>query len=1076
MNHKLLLCKFLFVCCFLFGVQTVFAQGSTTSSIRGIITDGNGEPLPGATVIAIHQPTGTQFGNITNVEGRYDIRNMNVGGPYHVTITFVGFEPFEKSGINLSLGQALNLDAQLSETTTELETVEIFAARDEVMDGSKTGASTVIGEDQLDDMPNVNRNLEDFTRLTPQASLAPIGGISIAGINNRYNAIFIDGAVNNDVFGLASNGQNGGQIGISPISIDALEQIQVVVAPYDVTLGGFAGGGINAVTRSGTNEFQGSAYYLVRNEQLAGKTPAFISEENREELDDFSAKIYGFRLGGPIIKNKLFFFVNAEIERQETPRPFSFSSYAGSATRSQVEAFADRLRELGYEPGGFEDTKATLEGEKILGKLDWNINRQHKLSIRHSYTKGESVSPATSNTQRIQFANAGIFFPSTTHSSVVELKSNFTDASNNLIIGYTNVNDDRDPLGSPFPYIIINQGDIQAGSEEFSTGNLLTQDIFTVTNNFNLFRGNHTFTFGTHNEFFNIRNVFIRQNFGSYIFNSIDDFLAGQNALEFNRSFSLVDNTTGDDTEAAAEFKALQLGFYAQDEIQMSDKLRVTVGLRLDIPMFTDDPLVNESFNTETVAAIENEGYDLKGARTGKAPETQFLLSPRVGFNYDLKGDQSTQIRGGLGIFTSRIPFVWPGGMYNNNGLSVGGIRQFDVQFNPDPFNQPQVPPTEPSGQIDLFAENFKFPQVFRTSLAVDQRLPWGLIGTAEVMYTKIINNIYYENLILKKPTENLEGTPDDRPLFNRRDPIDDRYSGIFLGSNTSEGYTFNATFQLQRPFTNGLTASVAYNFGRAEAIFEGTSSQNSSQWRGVHSIIGRNNAPLGRSDFDQAHRVLAFLSYSREYLNNLSTTISLFYNGQSGEPYSYIYNDGGALNNEDSRERNLIYVPASQDDIVFGQEVEDANGDAIIIEADEASASAQWAALNAYIENDDYLSERRGNYAEKNIARTPFESILDLKVEQSFFITNATGRKHALTVSFDIFNFSNFLNKDWGRRYDTDESNVQLIDFVGFLEGTNIPAFSFEGPKEATDLLIADDSGIVSSRWQAQLGVRYTF
>jgi len=1050
----------------------VFAQGSTTSAMNGKVTDSNGEAVPGATVLAVHVPTGSQFGNITGADGYYRIPNLAVGGPYTVTVSFVGFEDVVKSNIYLTLGQTFRFNATMSESVTTLEEVLVVSQSTEIFDGNRTGASTTVGEQQLQTLPNASRSINDFTRLTPQASFAPASnGISIAGMNNRYNSIFIDGAVSNDVFGLAGNGQNGGQIsGLSLISIDALEQVQVNVAPYDVTLGGFSGGSISAVTRSGNNEFEGSVYYLLRNQSLAGKTPTLVSEDNREKLADFTAQTYGFRLGGPIIKDKLFFFVNAEIQDEETPRPFDFDSYTGAATLTDVQDLVSKLQGFGYEPGSFEDVKDKLEAQKFLVKLDYNLNQNHKLSLRHSYNKGDNLSPGRSNSSRIRFENSGIAFLSETNATTFELKSNFGGSSNNLILGYTSVNDNRDPMGQRFPYVDISSGDVEVGSEQFSTANVLEQKIFTLTDNFTLYKGKHTLTFGTHNEYYDINNVFIRQNFGAYRYNNIGEFVTDVAPNQYDRSYSLVDDVTGDGTAAAAAFKALQLAFYAQDEIQVNDNLKLTVGLRIDIPMFLDDPVDDGYFNDTAVPAIEGFGYDLQGAQAGKAPGAQIMLNPRIGFNYDLKGDQTTQIRGGIGVFTSRVPFVWPGGMYNNNGATVGGTRQFSgLVFEPDPDNQPTVgdfggSDDIPQGQMDLFTEDFKYPQFMRTSIAVDQKLPWGLIGTVEFIYTKTLNNVFYENVNLKPSVENLEGTPDNRPYFDRGDEIDDNYTRILLGSNTSQGYSANFSVSLQKPFNNGLTGSVAYNFGRSEAVFEGTSSQNSSQWRGVYSLIGRNDATVGRSDFDAGHRVVAAVSKRFEYANHLATTLTFFYNGQSGKPFSYTYDSD--IGNEDSRERSLIFVPADASQIVF----------------DETSRSAaeQWADLDAYINGDDYLKDRRGQYAEKNMGRTPWEGVIDMKIQQEFFIETGNGKRHNLEVSFDIFNFTNFLNKDWGRRYgipNGGSTSVQLLNFEGFQAGTLTPTYSFnDGISSSEDVLTQDDSGIISSRWQAQLGIRYTF
>ncbi len=1074
--------KFLQLCLIagllLFGMQVVHGQGVTTGGMNGKITDEKGEVLPGATVIAIHTPTGSRYGNVSDLSGFFRIPNMKAGGPYKVTISFVGYDNFEQDNIFIALGRTIKLDATLSEGATKLDELVVSAPQDAIFDGNRNGASTSVSEEQLAQLPNASRTLNDFVRLTPQASFTSGGGLSIAGTNNRYNSIFIDGAVSNDVFGLADNGQNGGQIaGLSLISMDALEQVQVDVSPYNVTLGGFAGGSISAVTRSGTNEFEGSAYYLVRNQSLAGKTPGFLEVpgKEREKLDDFSAKTYGFRLGGPIIKDKLFFFVNGEIQKDQTPRPFDFDTYTGGVTQAEVDNLVSVLRNTyNYDPGSYEDVISELKAQKFLIKLDYNINENHKLTVRHSYNNGENFSPSSSSSSRIRFENGGVFFPSKTNSSTIELNSNFGNKSNKLVIGRTTVLDDRDPMGSDFPYVDIVDGDIEFGSEQFSTANLLDQKITTLTNNFNIYKGKHTITLGTHNEFYNIRNVFVRQNFGYYEFDDIDAFL-NNNPNEYSSSYSLVDNVRGDQTAAAAAFKAMQLGLYVQDEIQVNDKLRVTAGIRVDMPMFTDDPATSSVINwSATKSAIESFGYDLKGAAPGKAPGAQLLWAPRFGFNYDAKGDQTVQIRGGIGIFTSRVPFVWPGGMYNNNGLSVGGTFQTSgVSFNPNPYDQPTVgdfggTDDVPQGQMDLFVDDFKYPQVLRTSIGVDHQLPWwGLVASAELIFTKTLNNVFYENLNLKPSTERFGGTPDNRPIFDRRDEVDDQYSRILLGSNTSEGSTKNFTFSLTKPFDNGLTANVSYNYGTATSIFEGTSSQNSSQWRGVYSINGRNNATVGRSDFAAGSRVLASVSYTKEYAGFMATTVSLFYNGQQGSPFSYTYNRD--ISNQDSRERSLIYVPANSNEIVFDES--------------DRSAALQWADLDAYLSNDPYLKNKRGQYAEKNMARTPFTNIVDLKLVQDFYLENMNGKKHRLQVSFDIFNFTNLLNKDWGQRWSVPNgsgTSLQLLNYEGNITGPGgetIPTFSFpSGVKSMEDRLTKDDSGLVSSRWQMQFGLRYSF
>jgi hypothetical protein len=547
--------------------------------------------------------------------------------------------------------------------------------------------------------------------------------------------------------------------------------------------------------------------------------------------------------------------------------------------------------------------------------------------------------------------------------------------------------------------------------------------------------------------------------------------MTNQNAADFARSYSVVDNITGDGTAAAADFRAMQLGFYGQDELQVSGRFKLTYGLRIDIPLFIEKLTENPDFNNTTIPLIEASGYDMEKVRSGQMPSAQVMLAPRIGFNWDVKGDKMTQVRGGIGIFTSRIPFVWPGASYNNNGLMVGNAFASDVAFRYQWDNQYESTDFDPaatdvpSGDMNLFVKNFKYPQVFRTSLAIDRKLPFGMTGTFEAMFTKTLNNVSYTNANIKSSDTYLTGTPDDRPLYNRRDPVDGTYGYIMIGDNTSKGYTYNLTLQLQKPFELGFTGSLAYTYGRATAVNDGTSSQNSSQWRYMENVRGRNYVGLTTSDFDLGSRIVGYVSYMIEYLNLGRTTISLFYNGQSGKRFSYLYNNGNQMTNENSRDMDLIYIPARQSEIVF---------------ADAATADQQWRDLDEFIRQDPYLSEHRGEYCERNGPRLPFENIIDLKIVQDIF-TEFGGRDHTLQITFDIFNLGNLINPEWGRLYFADYyENIRLIRFEGFQDDalgnpTTIPTFSFSRPDNDAPWDI-DDDGIRSARWQAQLGIRYIF
>jgi len=708
----------------------------------------------------------------------------------------------------------------------------------------------------------------------------------------------------------------------------------------------------------------------------------------------------------------------------------------------------------------------------------------------------------------LEFQNGSEFFLSTTNSTAFEWNGVFgNNFSNNLKIGYTRVRDDRDPLGEPFPTVEIQdgEGEIVFGAEPFSTANRLDQDIVTLTNDFQIFRNRHTITIGTHDEFYSVANLFIRRNFGAYEYNSLDQFLRDEAATTFRRSFSQVDNVTGDNSNAIADFIGFQFGIYAQDDWQVKDNFKLTYGLRLDIPVFPNAIPENREFNNITIPLIEdaqsNASFDgeqyfdddpLQGASTGDFIQPHVLFSPRIGFNWDVGGNKKTQLRGGVGIFTSRIPLVWFGGAYNNYGFNVGETRlNNQIVFNPDVNQQPvgvddagnpifEIDPNNPvpSGQIDLFAENFRLPQIFRANLAIDQDLGfWGLIGTLEGLYSKNINYIRYQNLNLRPPVEGLEGTPDNRPIFNVFDEVDDTYTGIYLGRNTNKGYSWNVAASISKPTQSGFGFNLSYSYGDAFVVNDITSSQNNSQWRGHRNILGGNaEGDIFRSQFAAAHRVVAQVAYRIEYAGFMGTTLSLFYNGQSGNPFTYTYNTngfGGMINDGAFNDGYRIYVPNNQ-------------GEINLVATDDGVAAQQWEVLNQYINDNDDLNDRRGDYADVNSARNPFVNMLDARILQDFYITTARGKRHTLQLSLDIFNVGNLVGSwfgrhDWGRIYDAGSfGNFPLLNFEGFQEGTNVPEFTVNSKilagEEPWDDDFIDTGRIRSSRYQMQVGLRYIF
>ncbi|TXF84712.1 TonB-dependent receptor [Neolewinella aurantiaca] len=1096
-----ILTQFLTVALLLAASLTMSAQGVTTASMFGKLTDSNsGEALIGATVQAVHTPSGTTYGNVTDLDGFFRLPGMRVGGPYIVTATYVGYEPIVQDGIYLQLGQAFQFSQEMGTDAVELTGIEVVANRSDIFNGKRTGQETTISEEQINSMPTLNRSIADFARLNPLAKVDPDGGsVSIAGQNNRFNSIYIDGAVNNDAFGLSAQGTNGGQTGVSAISVDAVEQFVVSTAPFDIRQSGFAGGAISAVTRSGTNNLEGSAYYLFRNEGLT-RDNGFTTEDGKytfPSLAPFSAKTYGARLGGAIVKDKVHFFINAEIQRDETPQTFDFDNYRGDSDAEGIQELVDFVSDTyGYNVGSFDNNSSTLNSEKIIGKLDFNLSQTHKLSVRHSYVSAENLSARTSGSGFIGFLNGSQFFKSTTNSSALELNSVFSNMANNLTVGATFVRDDRDPLGDPFPVVNIrdgNNGSIQFGGEPFSTANLLNQDVITVRNDLSIYKGRHNILIGANAEFFQAGNLFIRQNYGDYDFNGTDElsgleqFYQGLPSSRFERSYSQVDNISGDESGAIANLNQTLIGFYVQDEYVVNEKLRVTGGLRLDVPIWPSDLPLNADFNNTVIPQLEAAGYDLEGAKTGQFIKTQLAFSPRIAFNYDIFGDQSLQLRGGVGIFTSRIPLVWPGGAYNNFGFNVGGTRLDNSEvFNPDVNTQApgeiDVNDPSPSGQIDLFAENFKLPQTTKFNLALDYKLPLGLVLSVDALYTKSNNFVRYQRIDLNPAAINrLTGTPDNRIYYqnidNDNDPdtppsqfLDTDYTGIYLGTNTDKGYTYNGSVVISKPYTNGFLGTLGYSYGDSYSLFDGTSSQNSSQWRGYYDAEGRNNeGPVQRSTFANGGRIFGNVAYTLEGKNS-SQTFSLFMNGQNGGFYTYVVggdveelvNDGGFDFND------AAYIPNNASEINL---ITDFNGN---------TPAEQYAALDAFINADDHLSDERGSYAKRNGAALPFKTVFDARFLQRFKVQSGS-KSNILEFSIDVFNLNNLLNKEWGRINNRGFGTYTLVN-IEDVSDAGVPTYTVNreildgiSPDEVFDDSL-DDSGLRSSRWSMQLGVRYTF
>ncbi len=1028
---RLLLCL-----AFLLQVQLVLAQGTTTAALSGTVKDQSGLSLPGATVIAIHTPTNAQYVAGTNAEGSYNIQNMRVGGPYTIKTSYIGYQEQQVDGVNLALGKTARVDFILAESARQLGEVQITGERNDIFNKDRTGAATNVSRDQLEKLPTLSRSLQDFTRLTPQAS-----GNSIAGSNNRYNNITIDGAVNNDVFGLSGSGTPGGQAGTQPISLDAIQEIQVVVAPYDVKLGNFTGGGINAVTRSGSNKFSGSAYAFGRNEDIIGKSIT----EPRVKADEFKNYQYGVRIGGPIMKDKLFFFVNYDATRVTEPVRFAPGSPESLIPLSATQDLANFVNTTyGYDVGSFGAIDRDTESDKLFARLDWNISNMHQLTVRHNYVTAFDDNISRSN-NFIRFGNNAYQFNSKTNSSVAELNSRFSNEfSNNLIVGYTRIRESRDTKGDFFPQITIFDpiGNFEFGSQRSSTANELDQDIFEFTDNFSFQHGKHSLTVGTHNEFFKFRNLFINNFNGRWEFRSLQDFF-NDRPNRVRATYSLTDNP-----RPAAEFNAIQLGFYAQDEYTPSERLKLTFGLRLDIPVFPDKPVRNSQLETDFPT----------GLRTDRAPSGELLWAPRFGFNFTPTEERSFQIRGGTGVFTGRVPFVWLSNQFTNTGTVFGTIdRRNPAGFVRD-VNQLIDPSLPQTFEVNVIEDDFKIPQVWRSNLAFDYTLPYDVAFTLEGIYSKTLNDVVYKDLNLVQPSGTLPG-PDNRQLFPSNRRINSSYTNIILLDNTDEGYRYSLTGQLRKDFDNGLQASAAYTYGKAKDVNSGTSSTALSNFEFNQIVNDPNNPALAFSRFDIRHRIIGTGGYTFKFGDSFATGLSLFYQGQSGLPFTYLYS--GDINRDGNFGNDLIYIPRNQGEINLVP-ITNRSGE-VTVTVDE-----QWRALDAFIANDDYLKDRRGQYAERNGARMPWTHQFDFRLLQDFYVM-AGDNKHTFQVTFDVFNIGNLINKDWGRQYFVSNSANEIIRFERF-NSAGQPTFTFNPNNQAFNTSQFD------SRWQGQLGLRYLF
>jgi hypothetical protein len=1031
-------------------------QAQTTSgNIAGTVTGADGAALPGVTVEAVHTPTGTHYQAVSGANGRFTIPNVRVGGPYSVTANLEGFRPFAANDVQVSLGQTSELDVNMRLSTVS-EAITVTASADDVINPNRTGSTSEVSTQQLETLPTVNRQIQDFARTNPYfvSSLTGDGTFMfVAGRNNRYNNIQIDGAVNNDLFGLSSSGTPGGGSGSQPISLDAISQLQLLISPYDVRQSGFTGGGINAVTRSGTNDFEGSIFGTKRNPDYVGEGPFGT------KVGKFDQTQYGGRIGGPIMKDRLFFFLSGESNKRNDPNgtsadPTTGTIYTGTPNAGDVANFLRTT--YNYDPGPLGDLVFGTESKLLFGRLDANLGSSENLTFRHNYVDATNGNPPSSfvrSTTRFYYPNNIYLFPSKTNSTVAQLNSVFgANTFNEGRVGFQTIREHRETPGAIFPTIEIGGGErtgsIQAGIERFSGANALDQDILEVTDDFTWVHGNHNIIFGTHNEMFKFSNLFIADFYGYYHF---VDFAALQAGTP---NIYRVGFATGTDPRRATEFKAAQYSLYVNDQWHLPHNVTLTMGLRGDKPRFDTTP----SFNPTVQTAI--------GFSTADVPSESITWEPRVGFNWDIGGAGKQQLRGGVGVFQGRTPFVWISNNYGGTGVetvSLGCVAPACTPpaFNPDPDTQPRNLGSGAVPDISLSDPDFRFPRVLRGTLGYDREVFWGVRASLEVLYSKTQEDVFYQNV-----NKHQVGTSplDGRPTYAS---ISTQIGNAYFLTNTEEGHDLTESLQLEKHIGNlQLTGSYAHQ--KAESVGDATSSTASSNWQFGYITRGDIFTPeLTTSVFQVEHRYNIGASY------NLATgpfthNFGFFYVAQSGQPYSLLL--GGDPNRDGSSNNDLLFIPA--DLILCPASASGApNATAPCRSSTGATQTPLDKTLFANFLNSAGYEAGTGTSPKRDTLQQPWTRRLDFHYEIG--LPQIFGTR--VSVQADILNLLNMFDKNSGVERFVLNGTYQPVIYSGQDPTSGLPVY-----REAANGRLTPGSQYstanLQSRWQGRLGLRVTF
>ena len=1076
----------------------VFAQ-ETSSTLGGRVINEKNEIVAGATIKLTHVPTGATVIFQSNSKGLFVAPNLKPGGPYSIKISSVGFKDQDYNDVTLTLGVNPDVNIILSSKVNQLTDVVVNSTSSR----KKVEGGTVIGSRQLNALPTLGRSLSDFTRLTPQSN-----NNSFAGSSFRYNNLTIDGAINNDAFGFSNSAggtSGGGQSGAAgsgtrtnPYSLDVIQEVQVQLAPYDVKFGNFTGGSVNAVTKSGTNDFHGSVYSYGRDQNLMGKSVDGLKSSIGNMFHDNQQ---GATISGPIIKNKAFFIINFETTDRQEPTSYNIGDPGAAITATEAQQIVDKLQtKYGYNPGSYMGAYAIFtKSDKLFGRLDFNLNPKNTLTLRAIYTNGRGNNLERSSTN-FQFGSTDFTQYTKNVNLTVELKSKLSnDVSNQFNASYINVHEYRDFPGVLAPYMDIDNGRITLGTWREASIYNLKQSTFELSDNMTITKGIHKITLGTHNEFYNLNYGFINSFNGRIEYSrGLNSFLA-DNPSRIRGAYMTDPTMTGTResiyNNPPNPFSVALTSAYFQDEITVNNKFKLSPGVRFDYSFVGSQPKIDAGLNsTNSVGYVSaNPTYTATPfSQLSDQIPSRVSVSPRIGFTYDVNGDQSVIIRGGTGIFTGKVPFAWYGYAYTLSGNTYGNIDwngpaagvAVPLAMNTDKLRDTVTKygglSRSATREVDVFDNNFKLPTIWRSSLAVDYKFGNGYKFTGDVLYTKTIYDVKYEQINLKDSVAYFTSGPTQTPVYVGG-KYNSNYSNVYFLTNTSEGYRYNLTAQLSKSTPNvavgkyfaNINWSAAYTYGVSKDITNGIRNSWESSYN-VNPTIVPSNSPLAYSNFDLRHRIVATFSSNFIWSKMNSSSIAFVYSGASGNPYSLIYQSAPFGNGSNAP---LPAIPAAVSEIKFA-DVKNSAG------AVTYSGFDQLVDFFKFVDNDPYLKTRKGQYAERNAMRTPWVHDLDMKLMHEFKLSK-TDSKKALQISLDVFNVLNLLNNEWGHVNFVTNLNNYTVNFLKFVTDANgkaagapstgyTPTFNFIKPTGVGGNYYTLDP--ISSRWQGQLGVKLIF